>query len=256
MDDGRVALGTVAAEYVHRWFPRRRALAGFSAGLSVRLDEAYCREVAEYYERAPRLAWDAGLRWRYGRLAVESARQYRAVVGAGLRVLPWAGPSRPYRSSADLIEHVRTAGALYVQLTSHAHGPAGQAGFHPMRAKSGVVEGGVELCGNDLFRVVHDVFGHVLLGSSFGPRGEFLATYGHLHLYSADLLPVLFTEQIGQICWFYFGPHLVDGSGRLPRPGDPGYVSPAERPYPVQKVFAFPRHFLDRFLASFPGGPR
>jgi hypothetical protein len=106
-----------------------------------------------------------------------------------------------------------------------------------------------------VLRVVHDVFGHVVLGNSFGPRGEFLATYGHPHLCSPDVLPVLFTEQVGQICWFYYGPHLLDGSGRLPAPGEPGYLPPAQRPYPVQKVFTFPRRFLDRFTASFSGGP-
>jgi len=95
--------------------------------------------------------------------------------------------------------------------------------------------------------VVHDLFGHVLHRAPFSPGGEFLATYGHLQICSPEVLPVLFAEHVAQICWFYFGPHLRDRHGRLPRRGEPGYVPPEKRPYPEQKVVAFPDHMLNRF---------
>jgi hypothetical protein len=252
--DGFAALASAADSYLRQWFPQRPALATFAAGLSVRLDSGYCREVAEYYDRAPKLAMDASLHQRYERLKQENTRQYRALLDAGLRVVPWLRPGRPYRCSADLIEKTRTTGTLYVQLTRDAHGPAPDPDYHPLREPAGVTCGGVQLCHNDILRVVHDIVGHVLLGNSSDPRAELLATYGHLQLYPPDLLPVLYTEQVGQICWFYFGPHLLDRAGRLPARGDPGYLPPRHRPYPVQKFFSFPRPYLDRFLASFSGG--
>lgn len=248
------ALASVADSYLRRWFPQRPALATFTTGLSVRLDQSYCRAVAAHYDHAPKLAMDASLHQCYERFTQENMRQYRALLDAGLRVVPWLRTGRPYHCSADLIEKVRTTGTLYLQLTRDAHGPAPDPGFHPLREPAGVTSGGVQLCHNDILRVVHDIFGHVLLDNSFGPRAELLATYSHLHLYTPELLPVLFTEQVGQICWFYFGPHLLSRDGRLPARSDPEYLPLARRPYPVQKVFAFPRPFLAQFLASFSGG--
>ncbi|EWM64815.1 LOW QUALITY PROTEIN: hypothetical protein MCBG_01948, partial [Micromonospora sp. M42] len=92
---------------------------------------------------------------------------------AGIRVLPWTGPGQPYRDSRDLIARVRATGLLHVFLTRHGHGPAGADGDHPLRAPAGVRAGGEELLHNDIFRAVHDVFGHVLFGNTFGPRGYF-----------------------------------------------------------------------------------
>jgi hypothetical protein len=88
-------------------------------------------------------------------------------------------------------------------------------------------------------------------GSSMGPAGEFRAARCHMAMYSAPAHPVLFTEQISQICWFFYGPHLADPSGRLPRRGEPGWIPPRRRPYPEQKVFACPPGYVDRFKASF-----
>ena len=215
------------------------------------LDEDWCREVAEYFERAPRFAYDTPLRRRYDRFKRENLEQYRALTDAGVKVDPWLGTGPPYRDSRDLCDQVHASGRLYVYLTSSGHGPGPAGGFHPMREPAGISAGGVELCHNDVMRAVHDLFGHVMLGAGFGPRGELKATFCQMQLHSEEVHPVLLTEQIGQICWFFFGPHAVDPSGRPRRPGDPGYLPPARRPYPEQKVFAFPQRFLDRFRASF-----
>jgi hypothetical protein len=219
------------------------------------MDERYCRRVAAYYDRAPRMAYDAGLRRRYDRLKLQNLRQYEAIVGAGVEIEPWLGAGQPYRDSRELCERVRATRRLRVYLTRSGHGPSPAAGYHPMREPSGVSAGGVELCHNDVFRVVHDVFGHVMFGNGFGPRGEFLAAFCHMHMYSADVHPVLFTEQVAQICWFFHGPHLLDRTGALPRRGDPGYVPPPRRPYPEQKAFMFPERFLDAFTEMFRPGP-
>jgi hypothetical protein len=246
----------VAAEadaYVRRWFPQR---APRRARLRTRLGETYCREVAEYNERAPKVAPDARLDQLYDLLKRENLQQYRAVCNADIEVVPWAGEGQPYRGYRDLIEQVRTTGRLYVYLTSTGFGPVPGTGYHPMLAPAGISACGVEFCHNDVFRIVHDVFGHILLGNSFGIRDEFAATYGHLGMYSEDVLPVLFTEHIGQICWFCYGPHLADHAGRLRRSGDPAYLPPAKRPYPEQKVFLFPQRFVDEFVASFHEEPR
>ena len=252
-DTGLMAtkLADVARGYVRRWFPDRDEWDLPGGRASIMLDEEFCREVASRYDKAPELAWSAKLEAMYEKFMAGNRRQYDALTGAGLRVRPWQRPGQPYESSRDLREGVARTGTLYVYLTESGHGPGPGTGFHPLRAPSGVRVDGVELSHNDIFRAVHDAFGHVAADAGFGPRGEFTATCCHLRMYSGDVLPVMFTEQIGQICWFFFGQHLADDTGRLPRPGERGYVPPSRRPYPRQKVFAYPDEILDRFRALY-----
>ncbi|MDX8034149.1 crotonobetainyl-CoA--carnitine CoA-transferase [Lentzea sp. BCCO 10_0856] len=206
----------------------------------VRLDEDFCREVAEVYEHAPLFAPDPELAVGYEAFQQESRRQFESVVDSGIRVVPWRGAGQPYRDSADLRAQVRETGVLKLFLTSSGHGPGPSTAPHPLRRLSGVVADGVELTHNDVFRVVHDIHGHVLGGHGFGPRGEFLATRGHMSTFPEPAHTVLFTEQIGQICWFFYGPY-----GHLPAP---------RRPYAEQKVFAYERRFLDHFHSLFDHG--
>jgi hypothetical protein len=247
-------LPSVARRHLRRRSPGAAAGGPSFGDLSrttVHLDERFCRRVAAHYDRAPALRYGPALRRRYDALKAQNLAQYESVVAAGIEVEPWSGHDRPYRDSRQLRQSVRATRRLRVHLTSGAHGPGPPTGFHPMREPAGVTAQGVELCHNDVFRVVHDIFGHVMFGHGFGPRGEFLASYCQMTMYPAEVHPVLFTEQIGQICWFYYGPHLLDASGTLPGPGDSGYVPPARRPYPEQKVFAYPDHFLGTFRSMF-----
>lgn len=218
--------------------------------LPLNLDEHFCREVADLFERAPLLDWPDELAESYELLKQENLAQYAALRAAGLDVRPWPHRSQPYRDSRHLIRSVRETKVLHVYLTAAGHGPGPATGFHPLRAPSGIVEHGVELTHNDVFRTVHDVFGHVVHGNAFGPRGEFRATRCHLAMYPERVHPVLMTEQIGQVCWFFYGPHLRV-AGRLPASGEPGYTDPARRPYAQQKVFPFPRRHVDAFQRLF-----
>ena len=221
------------------------------AGLEALPDEPFCRDVADRFDRMPPISYDRALARRYDRLKRETRVQYQAVLEAGIEVEPWLKPGQPYRDSADLVRNVRRTGTIQVFLTRDGHGPVDGAGFHPMREPSGVTARGVELSHNDLFRVVHDVFGHVMFGHGFGPAGEFKAAYCQMALLSDTARPVVFTEQVAQTCWFFYGPHLRDGSGRVRRPGDPGYLPPRRRPFPEQKVFPAERSDVDAFESMF-----
>ncbi|MFJ5542110.1 hypothetical protein [Micromonospora chalcea] len=254
VDDHRltVRLGELAQAHAERAAARAGVPAvrlDRLAAEPLHLDEDFCREVADRYDAAPMVT--AGAARGYARLAAENLRQFRLIGEAGIRVLPWTGPGQPYRDSRDLVARVRATGLLHVFLTRHGHGPAGADGDHPLRAPAGVRAGGEELLHNDIFRAVHDVFGHVLFGNTFGPRGEFRATRCHLAMYPADLHPLVFAELVGQLCWFFHGPHLRRPDGTLPRRGEPGYVPPPRRPYPPQKQLVYDRRTLDRFAALF-----
>lgn len=238
-----------------RWCERRGRRAARRMADSRRLvaapDEAACRDLADRFERRPRLAWDAAVARRYRQLERETRALYEVVLDAGIAVEPWLRPGQPYRSSSELRRHVTQTGTVRVFLTRAGHGPPGSGGFHPLRAPAGVRAGGVELTHNDLLRVVHDVFGHVMLGHGFDPAGELSAAHCQLALLSDGARSVAFAEQVAQTCWFFYGSHLRDERGRLRRPGDPGYLPPHRRPFPEQKVFAAEPAELVRFERMF-----
>lgn len=225
-------LAGLAQAHLDRHCPAGASISSVATA-ELRWDEGYCRRVAEYFDSAPSRDLGVALTRRYDAFKQENLRHYRLLSEAGITVRPWPVSGQPYRTSAELRASVRATGVLYVYLTSAGHGPGPAGGEHPMLAGSGIVVDGVELCHNDVFRVVHDVFGHVMSGHGFSPRGEFRASYCHLRMYPESVHPVLFTEQIAQICWFFYGPRA------------------AERRYPEQKVFAFPRRYLDEFRSLF-----
>jgi len=59
---------------------------------------------------------------------------------------------------------------------------------------------------NDLFRAVHDAFGHGLEGAGFRARGEENAWQAHARLFTGPALAALTTETRGQNSWLNFGP--------------------------------------------------
>jgi hypothetical protein len=227
------------------------------AGVALELDEDLCRQIADHYDDAPQRVADAALDRRYRAAKAEILRQFEEILAAGIVVEPWLLGGQPYGGARELVRVVRETRTIHVFLTRDGHGPhpaavnlPGEAD-HPLREGSGVVRGGVELCHNDLVRAVHDLFGHVMLGAGFGPRGELKAAYHHMSVSSEATRAVLFTEHAAQVCWFYFGRHLRDRCGRVPARGERGYVPPPLRPYPEQKVFPADPALLEAFREMF-----
>jgi hypothetical protein len=60
---------------------------------------------------------------------------------------------------------------------------------------------------NDLFRAVHDAFGHGLEGSGFRGRGEENAWQAHVRLFTGDAVKALTSETRGQNSWLNYGPY-------------------------------------------------
>lgn len=246
-------IATVAQTYVENCFPGRV----LQAPGEVRLDEEFCVEVARYYDRAPTYDLDRELLQKYELLKKEVAQQYEAIAAAGYRIEPWLFDGQPYRNAAHVSEQVCKSKTLYIYLTRNGHGPdrhGSEADWtltHPMREPSAFEIEEEQLLYNDLFRAVHDFFGHITYACSFQPDGEFRATYAHLQMFSEELHPLLFVEMIGQICWFFFGPHLLNSNGRVRKRDEPGYIPPMKRPYAPQKIFSYPPSYIAKFKSLF-----
>lgn len=55
---------------------------------------------------------------------------------------------------------------------------------------------------NKIFRAVHDVFGHYINYNNFAPSGEYRAYKHHQQMFSPLASVALFTESIGQVCYY------------------------------------------------------
>ena len=76
-----------------------------------------------------------------------------------------------------------------------------------MLPDSGERLNGVPLLNNDLFRIVHDYFGHLKEGHGFRAAGEDNAWRSHAAMYSDLARPAMTSETRGQNSWLNFGPH-------------------------------------------------
>lgn len=121
---------------------------------------------------------------------------------------------------------------------------------HPMLEPSSIRKDGKRIPVNDVFRAVHDFYGHAKEGYEFGPRGELNAFLSHSGMYSDKAVPAMAMETMGQNSWVNFGKHLRNAKGEIPTKGQPGYKGPLERPYADQKAGMLEPGLLKESLAS------
>lgn len=221
------------------------------------MDPVVCRSIANWYDAAPLTAGTKDEALQYQILKEDTLDQYELLRENGVEIEPWLSEGQPYTSSAELSQQLHADNKLYVFLTANGHGQGsdtesvGRPDGHPMLEPSPVVSRGVTFLYNDLFRAVHDAFGHAARGNRFTARGEFMASWDHMKMYRPECHPVLLSETVGQICWFYFGPHVRRPDGSVPRPSDRDYVSPSRRPYSPQKTVPMPGELVSAFRSLF-----
>src|SRR5690606_19230066 len=77
---------------------------------------------------------------------------------------------------------------------------------HPLLELTDEYIGERRLVANDVFRIVHDAFGHAKEGNGFGPIGEENAWHSHVRMYSPLAARAMTTETRGQNSWVNYGP--------------------------------------------------
>lgn len=183
----------------------------------------------------------------YDALIRETAAQYDHLASAGYKMEPWLQPGQPYANSKEMARDVAGKHLWFFPMVS----PLDQATFgdghgdldpvnNPLVVKTGHTVNGHEMRANDLFRAVHEIYGHAKEGFEFGPEGEYNAWAAHAKMFSPMAFRALTTETHGQNSWVNFGRHLRRVDGSIPVKGDPDWVHPAARPYAAQKVGILP----------------
>lgn len=202
------------------------------------LPEADAYAIADVFEAAPMVSEEWGVRLAYSALAAETFEQFDLLKRLGFTFQPWSGEGQPYRDSASMSNDVARMHLWYFP-TLAGFGENETRG-HPLQE----TPAGADRCANDLFRCVHDVFGHAMHGYGFGARGEHNAWATHSAMFSPLAARAMGWETRGQNSWVNYGPHLRDRKkGRVHGPGHAAHVPPSERPYAPQKVGLLPTRY-------------
>jgi hypothetical protein len=158
------------------------------------------RDISRAYQAAPTYQPEAEPHWR--RLAEETKHQFdfltgserRGGMGVDVEVHPndpyvkFSGAPDPHGMMVDLNQNRR------VKVLATA-----TTGSHPFLSNDE----------NDMFRAVHDVFGHAATGRPFDPHGEEAAYRSHASMFSPEARVAMAAETRGQ--------NSVNNFGGLPR---------------------------------------
>ncbi|WP_247674540.1 hypothetical protein [Micromonospora sp. C51] len=151
----------------------------------VRLDPVVGAAIADAYVAAPQR--DERAYAAYAAFCRETVRQYHLLVGrtefGGLGVTVRIVDEDPYPDVASMIDDVR-------QRRLKVFASAASGNPHPYLSDGE----------NDMFRAVHDVFGHAASGRGFDRHGEEAAWLKHSTMYSPLAVRAMTTETRGQNC--------------------------------------------------------
>lgn len=166
--------------------------------------------IADAYQAMPHNPNDPAVRASYDALTRETMQQYQAAKDAGLKLdFIKPGQTDPYAASPRLaIEDLRNNNHMWIYPTDAGFGSSGSnVANHPLLKNSGEMISGQPAKVNDIFRAVHDYFGHGAEGNGFRADGEYNAWRQHNAMYSDAAKPALASETLGQNAVVNFGPH-------------------------------------------------
>jgi hypothetical protein len=197
-------------------------------------------KIAQAYEAMKHNPNDPAVKKAYDALSNEVAQQYEDLVtNKGLKTTK-IGENfpNPYKTSTDLITDVKTNNHMAYYPTEIGYG-VGDASTavqdHPLLKPTKFLDpDGKPMPANDLFRVVHDYYGHVDGENKFGATGEERAFQQHKKMLSPEAQKALASETRGQNSWVNYGPV-----------GEENRKNPANTIYAEQKAGLLPNELMD-----------
>jgi hypothetical protein len=186
----------------------------------VKVDEDRARRIARAYEEMPHAPQDPAVREAYQDLIRQTTDQYQALESAGYKF--WfidinSDAGQQYASSPfNAMRDLRANKSMGVFPTDSGFGTKEDFNpdSNPMLAETGLrwPFGGPNgelrtVYANDLFRAVHDAFGHGIEGSGFRAQGEENAWQAHIRLFTGPARGAITTETRGQNSWLNYGPY-------------------------------------------------
>ena len=196
-----------------------------SRGIAVRKQAAYVgadvergRRIAEEYAKMPHDPQNPRVQEAYADLIRQSGDQYNALVEDGYKAWfidpandPYEG--KPWRAMRDLREN-ESMGVFPTEAGFGSGDTELNVADNPLLGDSGLKwpygspDGPLKrVLWNDVFRYIHDAFGHGIEGAGFRADGEENAWQAHVRLFDGPAVGAMTSETRGQNSWLNFGPH-------------------------------------------------
>ena len=191
------AVKEIADRYYGRVFGKKRA--EFNG--TRKIDKERAKRISDAFIEMKHDPNNPEVKAAYKAMAKETLDQYKDFLDAGYKVE--INNKEPYANSEDVIEDLRKNKKIKIFSTESGFGDNKitdtEREENPLLKDSGFKDiNGQKLLINDVFRAVHDFFGHAELGNSFGPIGEENAWNVHARMYSDIARKAVTTETRGQ----------------------------------------------------------
>ena len=186
-------------------------------GAYVDVDEGLAGRIADAFEAMEHDPSNPQVKAAYAELIKQTRAQYDALEEAGYKF--WfidkdankAYASTPWNAMRDIRKN-KTMG-VFPSISGFGTREEVDVSQNPLLEETELMwpYGGpdgpkVPVLANDLFRAVHDAFGHGIEGSGFRARGEENAWQAHIRLFTGLAKGALTTETRGQNSWLNYGP--------------------------------------------------
>lgn len=222
----------------------------------VRVNPATGKRVADAYQHMKHDPTNPRVKAAYDAMIRETLAQYQEIKKTGLKVEFIQKGQDPYKDSPRLaIEDVKNNNHLWVFPTETGFSMDAAGDYmknNPLLAPTDEYVGQHRLLANDVFRIVHDYFGHIQEGNGFRHDGEENAWRIHASMYSPLARAAMTSETRGQNSWLNWGPHGAKNRS----------AKNEETVYAEQKIGLLPPEFWNpepeadpRFAASLPPLP-
>lgn len=183
----------------------------------VQVDPERAARIAQAYEEMQHAPNDPAVQEAYQNLIQQTVAQYRALEAAGYKFWFIDPENDPYKSPFDAMREMRASQTMGVFPTVAGFGSGAtdvDITDNPLMGDTGItwpygsVDGELKpVLANDLFRAVHDAFGHGLEGAGFRAQGEENAWQAHIRLFTGSAKGAITSETRGQNSWLNFGPY-------------------------------------------------
>ena len=171
------------------------------------INKGRAKKISDLFDEMENNPSDPETQASYEAMIEETIAQYELIQSKGYTVE--INNEEPYSSSKDMIEDLKSNKTMKIFSTESAFGEKGIT--TEIRENNPLLKttkfkdiNGEPLLVNDLFRFVHDFFGHSKLGNGFGAIGEENAWNVHSRMYSPLARRAMTTETRGQNSWVNF----------------------------------------------------
>lgn len=167
------------------------------------------QRISKIYDEAIHNPYDPEVKEAYEKMVEETIWQYEKMMAEGYSVEIYQGQGEPYATSKELVEDVLNNKRMVIFGTESGYGSDGitqaQRDENPLLTETKFKDvNGQPMLANDLFRAVHDFFGHAEYGNGFGALGEENAWRVHSRMFSPLARRAMTTETRGQNSYVNF----------------------------------------------------